>query len=196
MLFAVRENERAAMAYGVNAVSAKLTAFAFSGFIAAAAGALYVHHQQGLAAESYNVGRSLQVFVEVVVGGLGSPAGAILGGVVIEGISYFKSVFPETIRTFLGLFTSSIGLIFVLMVLPGGLAQGIYGIRDRLLRLVAERRGIMVPSLFADGRVEAPAAEAVDETALLLGDDLDVVPDEPPPPRRRRREPLRAGSAS
>lgn len=203
VLFAIRENEKAAMAYGVNAVSAKLTAFAFSGFIAAAAGALYVHHQQGLAAQSYNVGRSLQVFVEVVVGGLGSPAGAILGVVTIEGLSYFRSVFPETIRAYLGLFTSSVGLIFVLMVMPGGLSQGIYSIRDRVLRLVADRRQIMVPSLFADGRVEAPVAdESVDEAVVLLGDDLvvegavdltDPLEQPEPEPVRRRRQPLRAG---
>jgi branched-chain amino acid transport system permease protein len=188
VLFAVRENERAAMAYGVNAVSAKLTAFAMSGFIAAAAGAMYVHHQQGLAATSFNVGRSLQVFIEVVVGGLGSPAGAILGVVFIEGITYFKSIFPETIRGFLGLFTSSIGMIVVLLVLPGGLMQGVYTVRDKLLRLVADRRKIMVPSLFADGRVQPDQAPAEIDMTDLVGE-----PDDEPAPTRRRREPLRAG---
>ncbi|HVM54711.1 MAG TPA: ABC transporter permease [Acidimicrobiales bacterium] len=220
VLFAVRENERAAQAFGVNAVAAKLTAFAFSGFIAASAGSLYVHHQQGLATQSFGVARSIQVFVEVVLGGLGSPAGAIIGVVFIEGLTYFRSVFPETIRAFLGLLTSSLGVIVVLMVLPGGLSQGLYGVRDRLLRLVADRRGIMVPSLFADGRVEAPSTEeTVDEAVLLLGDDLHAadghaalrsaddtevielaadaevdLADEAP--RRRRREPLRAGRTS
>jgi hypothetical protein len=67
-------------------------------------------------------------------------------------------------------------------------------VRDRLLRAVADRRGVMVPSLVADGRVEAaPSGEAVDEALLLLGDDLVLEDEPPPPPARRRREPLKAG---
>jgi branched-chain amino acid transport system permease protein len=197
VLIGIRENERAAQAFGVNAIAAKLTAFAMSGFIAAAAGGLFVHHQQALTFQSYGVPHSFAVFIEVVFGGLGSPLGAILGVTVIEGLNYFKNSFPETIRLFVGFFTGSIGLIFVLLVLPSGLAGAIYQVRDRLLRAVAERHDVMVPSLVADGRVTAPAAEdAVDEAVLLLVDDLVVVDeaiDEEVVPVRRRREPLRAG---
>jgi branched-chain amino acid transport system permease protein len=195
VLVGIRENERAAQAFGVNAVSAKLTAFALSGFLAAAAGGVFVHQQQSLTFASYNVGQSFKVFIEVVLGGLGSPLGAIIGVVWVEGLTYFKNSFPETIRPYLTGLSSSIGLIFVLLVLRGGLAEGVYMIRDRLLRLVAERRGVMVPSLVADGRVEATApVEAVDEAVLLLGDDL-VLEEEPQtaPPARRRRDPLQAG---
>ena len=53
VLIGVRENERAAQAYGVNVTSAKLTAFAVSGFLAAFAGALFVHHQQALGIQPY-----------------------------------------------------------------------------------------------------------------------------------------------
>ncbi|HEX4905676.1 MAG TPA: ABC transporter permease [Acidimicrobiales bacterium] len=200
VLVGVRENERAAQAYGVNAVAAKLTAFALSGFIAAAAGGMFVHHQQALTFQSYGVAKSFGVFIAVVVGGLGSPFGAILGVSIIEGITYFKNAFPETIQLYLAFFTGSIGLIFVLLVLPGGLASAVYLLRDRLLRLVAERRSIMVPSLVADGRVADPTAvsdDAIGEAAVLLSDDLvidlDAEPDSDPTPTPRRREPLRAG---
>jgi branched-chain amino acid transport system permease protein len=197
VLIGIRENERAAQAFGVNAIVAKLSAFAMSGFLAAAAGGIFVHQQQTLTFQSFTVGQSFKVFIEVVVGGLASPMGAIIGVALIEGLGYFKSVFPETIRLYITFFTGPIGLIFVLLALPGGLAEAIYKVRDRLLREVATRRGIMVPSLLADGRVvevEAPTA-AVDEAILLLGDDLHVAAeDEPPPtPTRRRREPLKAG---
>ena len=196
VLVGVRENERAAQAYGVNAVAAKLTAFALSGFIAAAAGGMFVHHQQALTFQSYGVAKSFGVFIAVVVGGLGSPFGAILGVSIIEGITYFKNAFPETIQLYLAFFTGSIGLIFVLLVLPGGLASAVYLLRDRLLRLVAERRSIMVPSLVADGRVADPTAisdDAIDGTAVLLSDDLVIDLEEEPTPTPRRREPLRAG---
>ena len=52
----------------------------------------------------------------------------------------------------------------VLLIVPGGLGQVIYGIRDRLLRWVARRRGIVVPSLVADRRVDALEAEKVFES--------------------------------
>jgi branched-chain amino acid transport system permease protein len=170
VLIGVRENEPAALAYGVSAVGAKLTAFAISGFIAAFAGALFVHHQQVLGIEPYAVERSLEVFIMTVVGGIGSVPGAILGAVFVEGIGYFRTLFPLSIRNLLGFITGPIGVIFVLMMLPGGLAQGLYVLRDNLLRKVAERRGILVPSLVADRRLaeqlevgvfqvrEAPAA--------------------------------------
>jgi branched-chain amino acid transport system permease protein len=165
VLIGVRENEPAALAYGVSAVSAKLTAFAISGFIAAFAGALFVHHQQVLGIEPYDVERSLQVFIMTVVGGIGSVPGAILGAVFVEGIGYFRSLFPLSIRNLLGFITGPVGVIFVLMMLPGGLAEGMYMLRDKLLRYVADRRGILVPSLVADKRVTEELELSVFQTA-------------------------------
>src|SRR5205807_9817968 len=49
--------------------------------------------------------------------------------------------------------------------LPGGLAQGFYGIRDSLLRWVADRRGIVVPSLVADVQVPADVSALLAESA-------------------------------
>lgn len=154
VLVGVRENERAAQAYGVSAVRAKLTAFAVSGFIAAFAGAVFVHHQQVLGIQPYGVERSFQVFLLTVVGGVGSVVGAIAGAVFIEGIQYFRNLFPDAIRNLLGLIAGPVGVIFVLMVLKGGIAQALYGLRDTFLRRVADRRGLVVPSLVADRRVE------------------------------------------
>jgi branched-chain amino acid transport system permease protein len=161
-LLGVRENERGAQAYGINAVRAKLTAFAVSGFLAAFAGALFVHHQQSLGIQPYGPERSFQVFVMVVIGGLGSPAGAVLGPLFVEGLQYFRGSFPEAIRPVLGFLSTGVGLILVLLLVPGGLGQVVYGARDRYLRWVAARRGIHVPSLTADRQVDtdvtAPAA--------------------------------------
>src|SRR5690606_5376078 len=53
VLIAIRENEKAARAYGVNATRSSLAAFALSGFLAAIAGVLYVHQQTGLNAEPF-----------------------------------------------------------------------------------------------------------------------------------------------
>lgn len=143
-LIGVRENERAAESFGVNAVGAKLTAFAISGFLAAFAGGMFVHHQQALDVRSFSPIGSLDVFVMVVIGGLGSPAGAILGASFQRGVSYFV---PQ-----LRFFTSGLGLIVILMLVPGGLGSLLYQIRDGALRLLARRKGILVPSLLADSR--------------------------------------------
>jgi branched-chain amino acid transport system permease protein len=153
VLIGIRENERAAQAYGVSAVGAKLTAFAVSGFIAAFAGVVFVHHQQVLGIEPYGIERSFQVFITTVVGGIGSVPGAILGAVFIEGFQYFRNVFPQALQNLLGFITGPVGVILVLMIVPGGLAQALYMLRDALLRRVAARRGILVPSLVADRRV-------------------------------------------
>lgn len=153
VLIAIRENERAAQAYGVSAVGAKLTAFAVSGFIAAFAGVVLVHHQQILGVQPYTVERSFEVFIMTVVGGIGSVPGAILGVVFIQGLQYFRSLFPDAVRNLLGFITGPVGVIVVLMIVPGGLAQAMYALRDSVLRSFAERRGILVPSLVADRRV-------------------------------------------
>ncbi|MFZ6004774.1 MAG: ABC transporter permease [Actinomycetota bacterium] len=177
VLIGVRDNERGAQAYGVNVMSAKLTAFGISGFLAAAAGALFVHSQQSLGIQPYTPARSFQVFILVVIGGLGSIPGALLGPVFIEGLEYFRSLFPETIRNVLFFLTTGLGLILILMFLPGGFSQAYYAGRDRILRAIATRRGIVVPSLVADvgstATVDSPPMDQpAPATAALQGAGL------------------------
>ncbi len=89
VLIAIRENERAAEAYGVSARRTTLVAFAFSGFLAAFAGVLFVHHQTGLEVGPYAPEQSLVVFSMTVIGGLGSIPGALLGAAYVRGTDYF-----------------------------------------------------------------------------------------------------------
>ncbi|HMC41360.1 MAG TPA: hypothetical protein VKI20_00015, partial [Acidimicrobiales bacterium] len=58
------------------------------------------------------------------------------------------------------LLATGFGALLLLYVVPGGLAQVFYATRDGLLRWVAQRRGMVVPSLVADVRTEQPAREA------------------------------------
>jgi branched-chain amino acid transport system permease protein len=178
VLIAVRENPRAAQAFGVSATSAKLTAFALSGFIAALAGGIFIHHQRQLGISAYTVAESREAFSMIVIGGLGSIPGAFLGAFLIKGLGYFSSVFPSVVRPYLNFFTTGVGLLIVLLIVPGGFSQIFYNIRDRLLRVVADRRGIVVPSLVADMRVTTSAlGPAADTPSLLNPEDstLDIV---------------------
>ena len=144
-MIGVRENDRAAQAFGVSPVRAKLTAFAASGFIAAFAGAVFVHHQQRLGIEPYATEESLAVFSMVVIGGLGSLSGAILGAVYVIGAQYFL---PAELSFFVG----GAGLLIVLLALPGGLGLAALPGPRRAPALGGPAPNIMVPSLFADAK--------------------------------------------
>jgi ABC-type branched-subunit amino acid transport system ATPase component/ABC-type branched-subunit amino acid transport system permease subunit len=140
VLVAVRENDRAAEAFGVHARRVTLAGFAFSGFLAAFAGVLFVHHQEGLAAGPYSPTESLEVFAMTVIGGLGSAAGALLGATYVRGVDYYLPVEWQILAT-------GAGLLLVLLVFPGGLGGAIADLREAVFRRVARRRSIAVPSL-------------------------------------------------
>jgi branched-chain amino acid transport system permease protein len=150
VLLAIRENERAAEAYGVSPTRAKLTAFALSGAIAAFAGGLFVHHQQSFGEGPYNPGQNFAVFTMAVIGGIGSLPGAVLGAVYLRGTQWFLPADWQVLAT-------GAGVLVVLLVLPNGLGGLLFQIRDVWLRSVVRRRGLVVPSLVGDDRIEAPA---------------------------------------
>jgi len=147
ILIAVRDNEIAAEASAINTTRAKLTAFVISGAIAGFAGVLYVVHENGLYTDSFNANVSMLLFSMVVIGGLGSLPGVVLGAAYIRGVQFFLP--PEW-----ALLASGAGILFLLLFLPEGLGGLLYAARDSYLRWVARRRGILVPSLVADRRVE------------------------------------------
>ncbi len=152
VLVALRDNERGVAAYAVPVLRAKLTAFAISGFLAAVAGCLLVHINQAYTEQPFLVAESLAVFTAAVVGGLGSLPGAILGAVYLQGGTWFL---PDRWR----LLPSAIGVLAVLLALPGGLGSLLFRGRDAALRRLARSRGIVVPSLLADeGGDDAPEA--------------------------------------
>jgi branched-chain amino acid transport system permease protein len=171
VLIATRDNQRAADAAAVPTTMVKLSGFMLAGTIAGVAGALDVLLLHALNPGSFPTIDSITVFSYTVIGGLGSITGALVG------VLFFK--YLETL-TFLGearLAINGAALLLVLYFLPGGLGQLLYTLRDRVLRQVAARRHILVPSLFADKR-EAEDDHSADETDLLRGaltDEPEVV---------------------
>jgi hypothetical protein len=93
-------------------------------------------------------------------------SGAVIGALFFEGIQYFVKV--DALQQL----TTGVGLIVVLAFLPGGLGSLFFSTRDALLRLLAERLHIVVPSLVADRRVAMTATMAEttgSQTAVAAG---------------------------
>lgn len=169
---AVRDNSRTAAAFAVSPTRAKLTAFALSGALAGLAGGLYVIGLRGVGYNGYSPENSIQVFSMAVVGGLGSLPGALFGALYVQGAQYYLSGAAQLLATGAGLFT-------LLRLLPGGLGELLYRLRDLLLRRYARRQGLSVPALFdqpdgpvADGRLVPSQAAAVARAARLAGEPL------------------------
>jgi ABC-type branched-subunit amino acid transport system ATPase component/ABC-type branched-subunit amino acid transport system permease subunit len=152
VLLANRDNQNAASAMAVPSIRVKLVGFMLAGSIAGIAGALYATSLRGVGFHTFDSSLSLVVFSMAVIGGLSSISGALLGVALIEIAS---DAFPQYQLLFTGF-----GLLVVLLVLPGGLGVGIQFVRDRVLRVVAERRGLLVPSLVADRRDDSGSGGA------------------------------------
>ncbi len=85
-LEAIRDRPVVAQLMGINLQKTKLIAFAVGHFYAGIAGALYGWHLQFVATEAFNLMRSIEMLVLIIIGGLGSLAGAVLGSVFIVSV--------------------------------------------------------------------------------------------------------------
>jgi len=147
-IVALRENERAAQAYAVSPVPVKLMAFTISGAVAGIAGGLFVHLSQSFDLASYGPAQSLNVFTAGVVGGLGSLFGGVLGAVYLRGTDWFIT---EPAWQFL---SSAVGVLLVLLILPGGLSSLVIKLRDRIVRYIVAHRPGPAEQHVLDGVVE------------------------------------------
>ncbi len=162
VIIATRDNQRAADASGVPTTNVKLAAFVLAGTIAGVAGALHVMLIGSVYEGGYQPVDSINLFATAVIGGLGSIAGAVTSVLIFR---YLETV---TALGDIRMGLTGFVLLLVLLVLPGGLGQLLYNIRDKALIFIARRRDIHVPSLVADKRVEG-AEHAEDEVGLLQG---------------------------
>jgi branched-chain amino acid transport system permease protein len=149
ILIGVRDNHRTMQAYGVSPARSRLAAFAISGFIAALAGALLVYQLGSVPPDAFSPGQSVTIFALVVIGGLTSLSGALLGAMYVVGLPLLLGGSIQHIDVL----TTGVGLLFLLLFLPGGLSEGMFRIRDYFLRMIAARMNIHVPSLVADSLV-------------------------------------------
>jgi len=142
VLIAMRDNERGAQAFGVNLLRTRLATFAISGFLAAFAGVLFAVQEHTVTQAQFIPDNSVQIFLMAIIGGLGSVPGALTGAVYLGLIDVlFKNSLWGQLAASAG------GVLLILMFFPGGLGSIIFKARDAVLRRVAIRRHIYVPSL-------------------------------------------------
>jgi len=120
-LLAIREDEVAAEAMGVDTVGYKVRAFVVSAFFAGVAGGLYAHYQTNLAPKSFTFIRSIEIVVMVVLGGMGSLSGSVLAAVVL-------TLLPEVLRAVDQYRMVTYGLLLVVLMIAR--PSGIFGTRE------------------------------------------------------------------
>lgn len=132
-LACIKQNESAADMIGVNATIYKSLAFAFSGVFVAMAGVLYaawVHYIEP--PDVFDILFAVKPIVMALLGGLGSPAGAVLGAFVFLGIEEIVW------RNYLQIHSGVLGLLVVVLLLF--LPNGMMSISKRL-GLIGGHRG-------------------------------------------------------
>lgn len=168
---AVRDNDKAARSDGLSAAGTRLLSFALSGFLASVAGVVFALARVNFDARDYDPAVSLNMLLMVIIGGLGSIPGAILGAAFVYGL-------PALFGTsdLVQLLTSGIGVLIVLLFLPGGLMQLVHRARAPFIeRAVRRDEGRPPPPSIvppwrelvevARGRAARPSAPASPEPA-------------------------------
>jgi branched-chain amino acid transport system permease protein len=158
-MLAVRANERAAAAAGVNVRNVKLTAFGLSSFVAGVAGTLYGYNFGSVSATRFSALMALGLIAFAYIGGISMVSGAVFAGLIST-----EGFFPHALDRFFGisgswaLLVGGAALIFTLLQNPEGIAGANYRRRrqrraqGRLRSWLAARRERREP-------VTAPEAE-------------------------------------
>ena len=133
-LSAIRENDVAAAANGINVAKYKKMSFVFSAIYAGWAGGLYAHYLRFITPSLFDLGKSSELIITTVLGGLGSLTGSVLGTLIVQLLPEFFRSLSEYRMLFYG-----IAVVLVVLLRPNGL----YGYREfSLKRLIRSIKNI------------------------------------------------------
>ena len=136
-LVAIREDEIAAEAMGVDTTRSKVISFVVSSAMAGVGGGLFGHYLMYLHTNSFTFIKSIEIIIMIVLGGLGSITGSVLGAVLYISLT-------EGLREFAQyrMVAFSLLLVIIMIVRP----QGILGHREFASFLMRRRRLPTVPA--------------------------------------------------
>lgn len=124
-LNAMREDQLAAQCYGLNLTNYKLLAFAIGAFFGGIAGGVYAAMINFIAPENFGYSLSIIVISMIILGGLDSIPGALIG-------AFFLTVFPEKFRAFEDYRVMFYGIIIVLCLLF--MREGVFPFKHRIFK--------------------------------------------------------------
>jgi branched-chain amino acid transport system permease protein len=122
---AMRDDEQAFAALGRDAKWIKVSLFALGSGIAGFAGALYAHYFRFVTSEQFEILMSAALLTMVVVGGLRTPWGPVVGAIMLQSLPQaitFLNLPPALLGPLQGLLFTGLVLVFMFMR-PGGLVQ-------------------------------------------------------------------------
>lgn len=159
-LISIREDELAAEAMGVNTTRYKVMAFVISSAMAGAGGVLLAHFDGYLNPKSFEFIKSFEILIMIILGGLGSIVGSIIGAIVL-------TILPEALRGFAEyrMVIYSLLLIVLMITRPQGLLGGnnalkIWRARRRARAAEAKAQAIKAAAgTSGDKRPEDPAGK-------------------------------------
>jgi branched-chain amino acid transport system permease protein len=173
-LISIREDELAAEAMGVNTTRYKVTSFVIGSAFAGIAGALFAHFNKFLHPNDFQFIRSFEIIIMIVIGGMGSMTGAILGAIIVTLLPELLRQLPEIqvgASTFhfsdLRLVIFALILILTMILRP----QGILGTREFGLSWLKRPRRVPEGTEAVGGTGGVP--EAQQEEAKRLESEED-----------------------
>ena len=130
-LLAIREDEDAAMVMGVKAPQAKTAAYMFSAFFPGVIGTLYFFKNGNVEpGDAFQLHMSIEMLVMVMLGGMGTVLGPILGAVTYEGLRGYLLTSP--IFKDLHLAVAGVFLLLIVLFVPSG---AVGWLRERFFKL-------------------------------------------------------------
>ncbi len=160
--FAMQEDEDVAEATGVHLVRTKLLAFAIGATFAGMAGQLYAARQINIFPENFSLFVSIDALALIIVGGIGSPAGIVLGALALKGLpEVLRGVDEYRIVAFAAL------LVIMMIVRPAGILPSP---RRRVQLTAPEEQGL---SNLSDGGEEDFKEPLEEKAAPLNGPEKD-----------------------
>lgn len=160
---ALRDSEIGAQQMGVNVALYKVTAFGLSAFYAGIGGGLFVYTEAYLSPDTFDLLGSFTMLVMIVLGGLGSVLGTIVGAVIMTGrleIVDWIAKLPLGFDVRIDQLRAAIygGLLIISVIFaPTGVAGQIRDLRDRLPALLGRLRAAGAPAAPAPSLVTTPA---------------------------------------
>lgn len=167
---AIRDNEIAAKATGVNVTKYKLIAFTTSAALAGVAGVLYSYSNYTVQSIKFNYNYSIEILVMVVLGGMGSINGSIVAATLI---TWLNTWLPTVLTGEMAVLQDLLYALILIVIVIYNNAPALKGLRDKYnLNALADRFRRVDPSHINDDKAKwdvVPTKISMDE---ILSIDL------------------------